>query len=94
MTPDVEKHRDAILAAAARHGAFHVRLFGSVARGDCTANSDVDVLVDMEHDRSLFDLVALEQELEALLHRRVDVLTEDSLDPAIRARIAADARAL
>lgn len=94
MTQEVERNRSAILEAAARHGARNVRVFGSVARGDDRPDSDLDLLVDMGHDRSLLDLVGLAQELEALLRRRVDVLTEDSLAPSIRQRIAADAHAL
>jgi predicted nucleotidyltransferase len=90
----IEQHRDAILHAAARHGAQNVRVFGSVARGEDRPNSDVDLLVDMADDRSLLDLVALAQELEELLERRVDILTEQSLAPAIRDRVTADARAL
>jgi uncharacterized protein len=94
MTQDVERNRSAILEAAARHGARNVRVFGSVAHGNERPGSDVDLLVDMGHDRSLLDLVALAQELEELLRRRVDVLTEDSLAPSIRQRIAAEAHAL
>ncbi len=94
MTPHVEQHRHAILAAAERHGARNVRVFGSVARGHDRPESDIDLLVDMADDRSLLDLVALEQELEALLQRPVDVLTERGLAPALRERITADARAL
>jgi hypothetical protein len=94
MTVTVEEHREQILAAAARHGARNVRIFGSVARGDDQPLSDLDLLVEMAADRSLLDLVALEQELEALLQRPVDVVTEQSLAPAIRERIRSDARAL
>jgi len=94
MTQDVERNRSAILEAAARHGARNVRVFGSVARGDDRSGSDLDLLVEMGRDRSLLDLVALAQELEALLRRRVDVLTEESLAPSIRQRITAEAHAL
>lgn len=94
MTRDVEQHRQAILGVAARHGASNVRVFGSVARGEDRPESDLDLLVEMADDRSLLDLVALEQELEALLQRPVDVLTEESLAPAVRKRVTADARAL
>ena len=94
MTVTVEEHREQILAAASRHGARNVRIFGSVARGDDQPLSDLDLLVEMAADRSLLDLVALEQELEALLQRPVDVVTEQSLAPAIRERIRSDARAL
>jgi uncharacterized protein len=94
MTQYVERNRNAILDVAARHGARNVRVFGSVARGDDNPESDLDLLVDMERGRSLLDLVALEQELETLLRRPVDVLTEESLAPSIRQRIAAEAQAL
>lgn len=90
----IEGNREEILRIAARHGARNVRVFGSVARGQDRSESDVDLLVDMDNDRSLLDLVGLEQELEALLHRKVDVLTDDSLHPALRPRITAEARAL
>jgi predicted nucleotidyltransferase len=90
----IDPDREAILRIAAEHGARTVRVFGSVARGDDRADSDVDLLVDMEDDRSLLDLVGLEQELEDLLRRDVDVLTDASIHPDLRLRIAAEARAL
>lgn len=90
----IDRNREEILRIAARHGARNVRVFGSVARGDDRAGSDVDLLVEMEDDRSLLDLVGLEQDLEELLRRHVDVLTDDSIHPALRPRISAEARAL
>jgi predicted nucleotidyltransferase len=90
----IEGNREEILRIAARFGARNVRVFGSVARGQDRLESDVDLLVDMDNDRSLLDLVGLEQELEALLRRRVDVVTDESLHPALRSRITAEARAL
>ena len=90
----IEERRDEILRIAARYGARNVRVFGSVARNEDQADSDVDLLVEMEDDRSLLDLVGLQQDLEELLARNVDVLTDASIHPALRARIAADARAL
>lgn len=91
---DLQRRREEIIQIAARHGARNVRLFGSVARGDDRAGSDVDLLVDMEPDRSLLDIVGLGQDLEALLDRRVDVLTDASLHPALRERILAESRPL
>lgn len=91
---DVRSRRNEILRIAAEHGARNVRLFGSVARGDARATSDVDLLVDMEPGRSLLDLVGLGQDLEDLLDCEVDVLTERSVHPALRERILADARPL
>jgi predicted nucleotidyltransferase len=90
----IDQNRDEILRIAASHGARNVRVFGSVARGEDQADSDVDLLVEMEDDRSLLDLVGLEQELEELLKRGVDVLTDVSIHPALRSRITAEARAL
>lgn len=80
----LKKHREAILAIAARHGARNVRVFGSVARGEATEESDVDFLVVMEPGRSLLDRAALLVDLEALLGRKVDVATEKTLKPVIR----------
>lgn len=90
----IEGHRDEILQIAARHGARNVRVFGSVARGEDRTDSDVDLLVEMADDRSLLDLVGLEQDLEELLGRNVDVLTDAAIHPALRPRITAEARAL
>jgi predicted nucleotidyltransferase len=91
---DLQAKRRDILRIAASHGARNVRLFGSAARGEDRPDSDVDLLVEMESGRSLLDLVALGQELEDLLHRKVDVLTDSSVHPAIRPNILADARPL
>ena len=94
MSPEFELRRNEILEIAANHGARNVRVFGSVARGEDRTESDVDFLVDMEPGRSLLDLVGLGQDLEQLLGRKVDVLTEGSVHPAIRERIASEARPL
>ena len=90
----IEGNREEILRIAARHGARNVRVFGSVARGEDRTDSDVDLLVVMADDRSLLDLVGLEQDLEELLGRNVDVLTDAAIHPALRLRITAEARAL
>ena len=86
--------RDELLAIMARHGATNPRLFGSVARGEERPDSDIDLLVDMEAGRSLVDLIDLQQELEASLGHRVDVLTPPALNRHIRNRILAEARSL
>ncbi|MFB6099205.1 MAG: nucleotidyltransferase family protein [Salinibacter sp.] len=87
-------HRGAILQLAREHGARNVRIFGSAARGDATADSDLDVLVEMEEGRSLVDHVALKQDLEDLLGQDVDVVTEKSLHPRIRERVLREAISL
>ena len=83
--------RAEILAAASRHGATNVRVFGSVARGDADAASDVDFLVDFEPGRSLLDLAGLLVDLEDLLGHPVDVVTEPGLKARIRQRVLAEA---
>lgn len=91
---NLEQKRNDILRIAAHYGARNLRVFGSVARGEDRAHSDVDLLVDMDPDRSLLDVVGLGQDLEELLNRRVDVLTGASLHPALRDRILAESRPL
>ena len=91
---DLQSKRHEILRIAAGHGARNVRLFGSVARGEDYESSDVDFLVDMEAGRSLLDLIGLGQDLEALLHRKIEVLTDASVHPTLRDRILTEARPL
>jgi predicted nucleotidyltransferase len=86
--------RREILAYAAEHGARNVRVFGSAARGEAAASSDVDLLVEMEPGRNLLDLVGLWQDLEDLLGTRVDVLTDGGVSPHMRDRIFGEAVAL
>ena len=73
------RNRDAILVLARRHGARNVRVFGSVARGQADQASDIDLLVAMDPDRSLFDVGGLVMDLQDLLGIKVDVITEGSL---------------
>ena len=70
----VRSKRDKILEVAARHGAMNVRLFGSLARREERADSDVDLLVDMEEGRSLLDLSHLLQDMEELLGCKVHLV--------------------
>ncbi|MBM4438366.1 MAG: nucleotidyltransferase family protein [Actinobacteria bacterium] len=63
-------HRDEILRIAAKYGAHNVRVFGSIARSEADAESDIDLLVDLEPGRSLFDLGGLWADLNALLGMR------------------------
>jgi len=87
----VMAERDRICEIAARHGARNIRIFGSVVRGEAEAGSDLDLLVDLEPDRSLLDLVALKQDLEALLGVPVDLAEPASLHWYIRDRVMAEA---
>ena len=87
----LRSRRSEILALAARHGAANVRVFGSVARGEDAAHSDLDFLVDMAEDRSLYDLVGFQQDIEKLLGRKIDLLTENGINRHLRERIVAEA---
>lgn len=75
----VDRHRDEIVALAARHKASSVAVFGSVARGEDGQRSDVDFLVEFEPGSSLFDVVRLEGALSELLGCPVDVVSAGAL---------------
>ncbi|MGD1698827.1 nucleotidyltransferase family protein [Dapis sp. BLCC M229] len=87
----LNNYRQEILELANKYGAYNVRIFGSVARGEADANSDIDFLVDMEVGRSLFDLGGLLMELQELLGCRVDLVTEKGLRKRLRERVLREA---
>lgn len=89
--PRLRDRREEILRYAAEHGARNVRVFGSMVRGNADAESDVDLLVEMEPGRNLLDLVGLWQDLEDLLGTQVDVLSDGGVSPHLRERIYAEA---
>ena len=90
----VKIRRKEILDTAAKYGAQNVRVFGSVARGEAKADSDLDLLVSMEQGRSFLDLVGLWQELEETLNIKVEVISEAGVSPYLKDRIFAEARQL
>jgi predicted nucleotidyltransferase len=90
----LQSKRQEIIQIAARHGATNVRVFGSVARGEARPDSDVDFLVNLEANRSLLDLARLLRELQTLLNRPVDVVTEAGLRPRLRPQVLKEARPL
>lgn len=83
--------REEIIALAAKHKAEHVRVFGSVARGDANENSDVDLLVSFAPGASLFDLIHLQEDAEHLIGVPVDVVSERGLPPFLEDRILREA---
>ncbi|MDP2232591.1 MAG: nucleotidyltransferase family protein [Actinomycetota bacterium] len=85
------EHRGEILALAERSGVSNIRIFGSVARGDARPGSDIDFLVDLEKGKSLFDLSGFEFELADLLDWDIDVGSEESMKPEMRARALREA---
>ncbi len=88
----IRDRKEQILALAAKYGASNVRIFGSVANGTADENSDIDFLVDLEKDRSLFDLGGLLMDLQELFGRKVDVVTENALHWYIKERILSEAK--
>lgn len=88
---DLQERREAILEIARGHGAHDVRLFGSVARGESTESSDVDILVRFDPDRSLFDHGGLIADLEDLLGAAVDVVSEGGMRERFRMGVLGEA---
>lgn len=87
----LRRRRAQLAELSARRGATNLRVFGSVARGEATPSSDLDLLVDLQPGRSLLDLGGLLMDLTELLGVEVDVVTEASLRPRVRERVLAEA---
>jgi uncharacterized protein len=87
--------REDILSIAARHGAFNVRVFGSVSRGEETENSDIDLLIDYDLAKiSAWFPGGLLMDLQDLLDHKVDIVTEQGLSNLIKDRVLAEAKSL
>jgi hypothetical protein len=87
----LRRNRSALLAVAARHGAKNLRVFGSVARGEDTSESDVDIVADFPSGIGLFELGAFESELSDVLKANVDLAPLDGLRPSVRVEVDAEA---
>ncbi|MDH4028950.1 MAG: nucleotidyltransferase family protein [Nitrospirota bacterium] len=90
----IKNRRNEILAIATRYGASNIRVFGSMAHGNESPESDIDIIVKMEKGRSLLDIIAIKQDIEELLGRKVDVVTEASISPYIRDNVLKEAVSL
>jgi predicted nucleotidyltransferase len=90
----LRERRGEVIASAARHGAAHVRVFGSVARAEEDADSDIDLLVDLDRDVGLFELARLRHDLEGLLGVRVDVVPSGTVKRGVAGSVRADVVAL
>ncbi|HUN10237.1 MAG TPA: nucleotidyltransferase family protein [Aggregatilineales bacterium] len=88
----IRAHRDEILALAEKHGAYNIRVFGSVARAEATPESDIDLLVSWDYDRvSAWGGVGFDSDVAELLGHRVDVISENGLSPYVRDSILKEA---
>lgn len=91
---ELKAYREEILAIAERYHAPNIRVFGSVARGEASKNSDVDFLIDVSSEQTIFDLIRLIRALSELLGCKVDVAQSTVLHPMIRDEVLEDAISL
>jgi predicted nucleotidyltransferase len=87
----IAQNRDTILAIAQRYGAHELRIFGSLARGDATEFSDLDLIVRFDEDRSLLDHGGLIVDLQELLGVKVDVISERGMRDRFRSHVLKEA---
>jgi hypothetical protein len=87
----VQINQAGLAALCKKHEVRVLKIFGSAARGEERPDSDIDLIVEFEGEKSLFDLIGLEIELRDLLGRDVDLLTEPAISPYLRERILASA---
>lgn len=87
----IQAKREDILSVAAKHGAHNIRLFGSTARGEDTPESDVDILVDTDATTSSWFPAGLILDLQQILGRRVEIVTEKGLNPYLRESVLTEA---
>ena len=82
--------REKILPVLRRHGIKRAGMFGSFVRGEATPESDVDILVELDRQASLFDFIGIKLELEEVLERRVDLVQYAAIKPLLRERILSE----
>ena len=87
MKIDIEKIKRKILPILQRYEVKRVGLFGSYIRGEMREDSDIDILVEIEKDISLFDFVGLKLEIEEMLGRKIDLVEYNTIKPLLRERI-------
>lgn len=91
---ELKTYRREILALAQKYHAPNIRVFGSVPRGEATAESDVDFLIDVSSEQTLFDLIRLTRSLQELLGCEVDVAQSTVLHPRMREKVLQEAISL
>ena len=91
MLERLRSDRETIISIARKYGANNVRVFGSVVRQEDTDCSDIDLLVNFDEDRSLFDLIGLKLEMEEYTGKIIDIVTEKALHRLIADRVLEEA---
>lgn len=89
---ELHKNRERILAIAAKHGVENVRVFGSVARGEESKDSDIDLLIAMRYDVDPFGFLRFRREVAELMNRKVDVVFENGVSHLLRDEIFSQAQ--
>lgn len=87
----ISHHKDELLSLARQYGVGGLFVFGSMARGDAGANSDVDLLVENSAQLTGFELGAMQMDAQDILGRKVDLLTSNALHPLMRERVLKEA---
>ena len=85
---------DKVISLCRKYDANMIGMFGSMARGESTPTSDIDLLIAFSKPKSLLEIVRLERELSALLGRKVDLLTKDAISPYLRDKIMRELKVL
>lgn len=86
----MDKYTAKIIPILKKYGVSRASLFGSVVRGDTHKNSDVDILVEVPKDKSLFDMMDIQFELEDVLKKKVDLVEYDYIKPRLKSYILKD----
>jgi len=87
MNEEVIRIKESILGILHKFDVKKAALFGSIVRGEASSNSDIDILIEFDGKKTLFDLVRLKMSLEGVLHRKVDVVTYKSVHPLLKESI-------
>lgn len=89
---EIRDKREQIIDVASRYNVTKIKVFGSVVREEESGNSDIDFLVDCKEECSLFDLIALKEELQEMLKRKIDLVTEQAIHWSLRDKITGEAK--
>ena len=90
MEEKIKKIRDILVEVLKKYGVSKAAIFGSVARGDDTEDSDIDIIVEFVDGKSLLDLVALKLELQKMLGKEIDIITYNSIHPLLKEKILSE----